>query len=118
MPGVSMNGVAMGWPAVVAVLPALEAGEPDAVLRLQREAHRGGLVSSFDWPTWMTGRGKELTGHPDAIAEANLEECRRLLVAHLRRDRFVRDHLANVIANGEVAAILRRAGRLTGTPVD
>ena len=102
-----------GWGPVVALIDRLEVGAPDSTRDLLREAHRAGLVTSFDWPTWMTGRGRELTGHPDAIGEATLEECRRLLVAHLRRDRFVTDHLADVLASGEICAILRRARTIT-----
>ena len=106
-------GYTGGWEPVVALIEALETAAPDATRDLLREAHRAGLVTSFDWPTWMTGRGRELAGNPDAIAEATLEECRRLLVAHLRRDRFVTGHLADVIASGEVTAILRRAEAIT-----
>lgn len=101
-------GYTGGWRPVVALVDALEAGASDATRDLRRETHRAGLVTSFDWPTWMTGRGRELAGQPDQIAQATLEECRRLLVAHLRRDRFVTDHLLGVIAAGEVVAILRR----------
>jgi hypothetical protein len=103
-----------GWAPVCALVGPLERGEPDAVRNLLREAHRSGLITSFDWPTWMTGRGRELAGHPDAIAEATLEECRRLLVAHVRRDRFVAGHLREKIDGGEVPAILLRAAVLTG----
>jgi hypothetical protein len=112
--GTGYLGYTGGWAPVCALIGPLETGEPDAVPRLLREAHRAGLVTSFDWPTWMTGRGRELHGHPDEIAGATLEECRRLLVAHLRRDRFVDGHLRNVIDDGEVPAILRRAAGLTG----
>jgi hypothetical protein len=103
-----------GWAPVCALAGPLERDEPDAVRDLLREAHRSGLITSFDWPTWMTGRGRELTGHPDAIATATLEECRRLLVAHVRRDRFVDGHLRARIDDGEVSALLRRAAVLTG----
>lgn len=107
-------GYTGGWGPVCALAGPLERGEPDAVRDLLREAHRSGLITSFDWPTWMTGRGRELTGHPEAIEGANLEECRRLLVAHVRRDRFVAGHLRSRIADGEVPALLRRAAVLTG----
>jgi hypothetical protein len=106
-------GYTGGWGPVVALIDALEADAPNATRDLLREAHRAGLVTSFDWPTWMTGRGRELAGNPEAIASATLEECRRLLVAHLRRDRFVTDHLADVLASGEICAILRRARTIT-----
>lgn len=106
-------GYTGGWGPVVALADALDAGTDGAVRSLLREAHRAGLVTSFDWPTWMTGRGRELTGHPEAIEQATLEECRRLLVAHLRRDRFVTGHLDHVIADGEIGRILRRAGAIT-----
>jgi hypothetical protein len=108
------NGQENAWAEVLALLPELEAGTPGAILHLRREAHRGGLVSSFDWPSWMISRGRRLTGDHDAIAQATLEECRRLLVVHIRRDRFVEGHLEASIQNGEVPAILRRAGELTG----
>jgi hypothetical protein len=112
--GTGYLGYIGGWAPVCALIEPLETDEPDAVPRLLREAHRAGLVTSFDWPTWMTGRGRELSGHPDEIGGATLEECRRLLVAHLRRDRFVTGHLRAMIDNGEVPTILRRAADLTG----
>jgi hypothetical protein len=112
--GTGYLGYIGGWAPVCALAGPLERDEPDAVRNLLRESHRSGLITSFDWPTWMTGRGRELTGHPDAIAEATLEECRRLLVAHVRRDRFVTGHLRAMIDDGEVPAILRRAATLTG----
>ncbi len=112
--GTGYLGYTGGWAPVCALAGPLERDEPDAVRDLLRESHRSGLITSFDWPTWMTGRGRELSGHPDAIAAATLEECRRLLVAHVRRDRFVAGHLRAVISNGEVPALLRRAAVLTG----
>ena len=112
--GTGYLGYIGGWAPVCALVGPLEAGEPDAVPRLLRESHRSGLVTSFDWPTWMTGRGRELSGDPEQIAEATLEECRRLLVAHLRRDRFVDGHLRAMIDSGEISNVLRRAAALTG----
>lgn len=112
--GTGYLGYIGGWGPVCALVGPLERDEPDAVRNLLRESHRSGLITSFDWPTWMTGRGRELTGHPDAIGEATLEECRRLLVAHVRRDRFVTGHLRAMIDSGEVPTILRRAAELTG----
>lgn len=113
--GMGYLGYVGGWAPVVALIEPLEAGDPEAVPHLLREVHRAGLVTSFDWPTWMTGRGRELSGDPDAIAAATLEECRRLLVAHLRRDRFVTGHLATMIDTGELPAILRRAAAITAS---
>ncbi|WP_052668493.1 DUF6508 domain-containing protein [Nitriliruptor alkaliphilus] len=112
--GTGYLGYIGGWAPVCALAGPLERAEPDAVRDLLRESHRSGLITSFDWPTWMTGRGRELSGNPDAIADATLEECRRLLVAHVRRDRFVAGHLKAMIDDGEVPSILRRAAQLTG----
>lgn len=116
--GAGYLGYTGGWGPVVALADELEAGRPGAVRELQREAHRAGLVTSFDWPTWMTGRGRELAGDLDEIGRASLEECRRLLVAHLRRDRFVHGHLQTAIERGDVPALLRRAGAITAAKAE
>jgi gentisate 1,2-dioxygenase len=70
--GTGYLGYVGGWAPVVALIEPLEAGEADALPRLLREVHRAGLVTSFDWPTWMTGRGRELSGDPVAMSAGDL----------------------------------------------
>ena len=70
------------------------------------------VVSPFDWGTWGQDRGKELGEDPQRLAEASLEECRMLLTAHVRADRFSEGHLLQAFESGYIVAILERVSAL------
>lgn len=42
----------------------------------------------FDWPTWVSDRGEQLVNDDTALAQADLDDLRRLLTALIRQDRF------------------------------
>ena len=71
------------------------------------------VVAGFDWSGWLAEGGREIVEDPDRLATATLEECRMLLAAHARADRFIDGHLLDVLMSGHVAAILRRIEELT-----
>ncbi len=65
------------------------------------------FVIKFDWPSWKeTAHG--FMDHPETLAEADLLTLRKLLTAHVRNDRFVEGHMAGMLKNGHITAILRR----------
>ena len=65
------------------------------------------FVVNFDWPSWReTARG--YMDHPETLAGADLLTLRKLLTTHARNDRFVEGHMAGMLENGHITAILRR----------
>ena len=77
------------------------------VARFVAMLYEENFVVSFDWPSW-----KEMAlgymDHPETLAEADLLTLRKLLTTHVRNDRFVEGHLAGMLENGHITAILRR----------
>jgi Family of unknown function (DUF6508) len=49
---------------------------------------------------------------PALLAQADLLTLRKLLTAHVRQDRFIEGHLAQMLENGHISAILRRLREL------
>ena len=86
----------------------------DDVLEFVRELYDLHVVAPFDWGSWVQERGNELLADPQRLEEASLEECRMLLAAHVRADRFTDGHLLHAFKSGHIAAILNRAGSLIG----
>lgn len=76
------------------------------------ELYDAEVVAGFDWSAWMAAYGRRLASDPSALAAASLEDCRRLLVAHVRGDRFIEGHLGSALRDGQVQAILTRVDRL------
>lgn len=60
----------------------------------------------FDWPNWNDRQKYE--ENQELVASADTETITRLLTAHIRGDRFVEGHLAAMVANGHLLAIVRR----------
>lgn len=71
------------------------------------------VVAGFDWSGWLDEGGRQLAEDPERLVTASLEECRMLLTAHVRADRFMDGHLLAVLTNGHLLAILDRIGELT-----
>lgn len=70
------------------------------------------VVAGFDWPEWLNRHGWVLQEQPERLASASLEDCRRLLVALARGDRFTEGVLLSVVESGHLVAILERVREL------
>jgi hypothetical protein len=77
------------------------------VLDFTRACGAGGWLEPFDWMAWLP-EALYIHGHPELLESASLETLQKLLTLHIRRDRFFEGHLANMIEDGHIAAILRR----------
>ena len=117
--------------AVVAYLPALSeavaarANDPGTsgheyssdfsslVRRIVKEFHSRQFMYAFDYMAWMD-EAERLMGDRDALATADLEALRKLLVVHWRRDYWDNDHThwESIAANGHLAALLERMREL------
>jgi hypothetical protein len=112
---------AVDWDAATALLAALDrADDPASLTRAVGEVvHRALVGPSVDWPAFLgSDRGRAATaalarGETDALS---LEDCRALLVAMVRQDRFVEGALEDALRAGRVTAVLRRAAALRPEP--
>lgn len=73
------------------------------------------IVAPMDWSAWLAEGGRALYDDPDRLATATLEECRMLLIAHVRADRFSEGHLLSVLQDGHLVTVLQRIQALVVT---
>lgn len=65
-----------------------------------------GVIQSFDWMRWE--RATELIDQDELLATASLEDIHKLLIGHVRFDRFAPGHFDEMVENGHIARILQR----------
>lgn len=73
-----------------------------------------GAGFTFAWVDWAEQQPIELLRDPEAVADADLMTCRRLLTMHVRRNRFFEGHLEWAFGSGYFVAVLRRIKGLVG----
>ncbi len=71
----------------------------------------GFLPSAFDWLEWQETAEGYVT-HPARLIDADITTLRRLLLTHVRKERFVSGHLAAMIDCGHILAVLQRLDSL------
>ena len=84
----------------------------DDVLEFIHQLYELQVVAPFDWGSWTQERGRELRDNHERLADASLEECRMLLAAHLRADRFTEGHLLHALESGHIVTILKQVESL------
>jgi uncharacterized protein len=77
-----------------------------AASRLLSAIYEHKLVVDFDWTAWEAEAQRFLDR--EVVRSASIDDIRRLLTLHVRKDRFVEGHFAQMISNGHIAHILRR----------
>ena len=82
--------------------------------RLMDACYKNGFVVRFDWENWEA-EAMGFIKDPALLNDADITVLRRLLTWHVRQNRFTRSHVATMIANGHVLAILRRLRDVAGT---
>jgi O-acetyl-ADP-ribose deacetylase len=75
--------------------------------------YRENLVIDFDWVAWKDEAAKYLE-NPSQIESADLETLQKLITTHVRADRFNSGHLAQMVENGQILAILKRLAAIRG----
>lgn len=84
----------------------------EEVLNFVRDLYDNNIIIySFDWPAWQD-EAEKLYDDQEALASVDLDTLRKLLTVHVRKDRFCEGHLAAVIRDGHVLAILKRLADL------
>ena len=81
-----------------------------------RQAHDSGwILPDFDWPRWAGQKQARLyADDPASIADAPAADLFRLLTTILRSERFRDGALQEMLENGVIDAITRRAASLAG----
>ncbi|MHB2018685.1 MAG: DUF6508 domain-containing protein [Candidatus Xenobia bacterium] len=83
----------------------------DTVNRFVAALYEHGWVDpTFNWTAWHGAR--QYVFDPELLKQADVETLRRLLTTHVRQERFVEGHLANLFDQGYIVAILRRLREL------
>lgn len=69
------------------------------------------IPEGFNWPDWQSEAAKYVD-NPARLDSADIETCAKLLLVHVRKDRFCEGHLATMLENGHIAAVVRRLKEL------
>jgi hypothetical protein len=67
----------------------------------------GWVTPAFDWTEWQES-AKKFVDSPKKIERADATTIQKLLTTHSRADRFCEGHLASMLENGHIVALLRR----------
>ena len=97
------------WRTEPGQLPYFSPNEP--LTEFVGALYQHGWVVSFDWPAWRE-EAERYIASPELLAGADLGTVRKLLTTHVRQDRFCDGHMADMVRNGHVAALLRRLREL------
>ena len=85
---------------------------PDVLEEFVQTLYSEGFIGAFDWRQWAHGEGERFMQDHEALSRASLDDLRRVLISHVRADRFNEGHLLAEYRAGTLAVILRRAEEL------
>ena len=89
---------------------------PEEIQDFIRRLYQANIIQPFNWVAWReSDEGQILMSNPSRIREASLENVIKLLIAHLRSDRFIAGHLTTAIEEGQISNILERFNELLMT---
>ena len=71
------------------------------------------MIIKFDWPDWHD-QAVKYEQEEDALNTASMDDVRKLLTYHVRKDRFSGGHLLSVFTSGHISSILLRLSQLEG----
>lgn len=74
----------------------------------------GWITPDFDWTKWQ-GAARQYIEDPELIVSADAVTIQKLLMTHVRADRFCEGHLAGMFANGHITIMLRRLAEIRET---
>ena len=82
-----------------------------AVSRFMDACYKNGFVVRFNWEDWESV-AQGYVQNPALLKDADMSTVRRLLTWHVRQNRFAKDHVSGMIANGHILAVLKRVREL------
>lgn len=85
----------------------------DYLCDLEKLLYKSKIIYSFNWPDWQDVAIRYYED-PTLIETADLDTVRKLLITHVRKDRFCDGHLGAMLHEGHLTAILHRLEGLLG----
>lgn len=86
------------------------------VYEFERTLYRTGFIVRFDWARWEH-EALRYYRDPSLIGTADCTVLRRLLTFHIRKNVICEGHLAGMLREGQIQAILRRLAVLAEVAV-
>lgn len=77
------------------------------VCALSKYLYDSGFIYYFSWSDWQD-KAKEIYDNPELLDSADLLTIRRLLITHVRKEKFCDGHFAAMLEQGHIQAILQR----------
>lgn len=77
------------------------------VCAFSKYLYDSGFIYYFSWGNWQH-KAKKIYDNPDLLDSADLLTIRRLLITHVRKEKFCDGHFADMLNEGHIQAILRR----------
>jgi hypothetical protein len=87
------------------------------VYEFEKTLYRSGFIVRFDWTSWEP-EALRYYREPGRLETADLATIRRLLTLHIRKNVTCEGHLAEMLRDGHIQAILRRLQVLSEGPIE
>jgi len=81
------------------------------VIRFEKALYEEGFIIPFNWSKWQDEANRFVSDH-NAIKTADLETLQKLLTTHIRKERFCEGHLAAMLRENHITAILQRLKKI------
>nr|WP_281354525.1 DUF6508 domain-containing protein [Pseudomonas akapageensis] len=88
----------------------------EAMMVFQRVLYATRFMAPFDWMKAFSGSKRAEMEDASLLDTADIEQVRRLLIAHVRADRFCPGHLSSIIRDGYLDRALDRLRVLSVAP--
>lgn len=79
--------------------------------------HKEGFIIDFDWPNWQD-EAERFYSNPELLKTSDIGILQKLLTTHIRKERFCEGHLACMLSDGHICAILNRLKEVRKEMVD
>jgi hypothetical protein len=83
----------------------------DELSQFHEAVNANGFVFPFDWSAWQD-EAERYYENPELLRTADVQELRKLITLHVRKDRFCDGHLPHMVQCGHITAILQRLREL------
>jgi hypothetical protein len=81
------------------------------ISKLISDLYENGFIVSFDWGRWQK-QAEQYFLHPERLRSASLCDLQKLLITHVRKERFCEGHFSVMVVHGHIRGILERLAEI------